>query len=128
MGSVRIKRITPKHIANTIKKIMERKPKPIPLDLSCTLGKQLLKFFDDAEMLDALLIKGANVDARDEYGNTALILAAQKGNLDSCRILVENGANVNVQSKSGITPIVAASASGNIDVVGYLLEKGGKIQ
>lgn len=45
-----------------------------------------------------LLERGADINARDEGGMTALLWAANKGSLSTIKLLVENGADVNVKS------------------------------
>jgi len=124
----RLTRFTPKNIAVSLRKFLER-AKPLPMeDPAHTLGKQLFKFLSDPEMLNTLLTRGANVDTRDEQGNTPLIIAASEGKLESCKLLIEDGADVNAYSKVGITPMVAASNNGHQELVDFLLEKGAKFR
>lgn len=65
-------------------------------------------------------IPGTELDAPNRLGETALMLAALEGNLDSVRILVERGAEVN---RPGWTPLHYAASSGHLDVVRYLLDQ-----
>jgi len=58
-----------------------------------------------------LLERGADVNARDDEGCTALMSAS----LDSVRLLVENGADINARNSDGET--AATKASGNITSV-----------
>ena len=51
----------------------------------------------DAKTVKALLDKGANVNAKNEYGATALSYAADKGHLPVVKILVQHKADVNSQ-------------------------------
>ena len=61
-----------------------------------------------------LLDKGAQVDARDEDGNTPLILAAKGSNRPKfIQLLIDKGAEVNVRNNDGWTPLmIAARGSG----------------
>jgi ankyrin repeat protein len=52
-----------------------------------------------------LLERGADVNARDEGGMTALLWAANKKSLSTIKLLVENGADVNVKSDWDSTPM-----------------------
>lgn len=77
------------------------------------------------EILDILIQAGADLNARDEAGFTALQDAALSGNLDSVRILVDHGADVNAGDKAtGATPLYMAATMGREQVVSLLLEKG----
>jgi len=58
------------------------------------------------------------------YGNTALHVAAWKGHLKICELLIDRGANINCVSKRGFTPLHIAVFFGQKLCVSYLLEKG----
>jgi ankyrin repeat protein len=74
---------------------------------------------------EELLRHGADVNARSKTGFTALMFAAQQGDLDATRILLDAKASPNdVIPKSGATPLIIASAIGHPDVVALLLDKG----
>ncbi len=64
-------------------------------------------------------ITGTRVDVPSPRGETALMLAAAHGHLDSVRLLVERGAEVN---RPGWTPLHYAASSGDAATVRYLLE------
>jgi len=74
-----------------------------------------------------LLDKGAEIDARDEDGETALGVAADDGNVRIARLLVSRGANINVKNSCGDTPLTEASEEGNLDVVKLLISSGANI-
>jgi ankyrin repeat protein len=74
---------------------------------------------------EELLRHGADVNARSKTGFTALMFAAQQGDMDNTRILLDAKASPNdVIPKSGATPLIIASAIGHPDVVALLLDKG----
>ena len=52
---------------------------------------------------------GANVNARDTYGYTALMTAAGKGHFDCVKILIEAGADVNTRCQSQRKTIMNAT-------------------
>lgn len=62
----------------------------------------------------------AQVDARNKVDETALMLAALKGQLALCKMLVERGADIN---KPGWTPLHYASTSGHLAVMQWLLQQ-----
>jgi hypothetical protein len=72
--------------------------------------------------LTALLIKRkASVARRSPHGDTALMFASLKGQLDIAKLLLENGAEI---SHGGWTPLHYAAFEGGPDLVKFLIEKG----
>ena len=51
----------------------------------------------DPAAVEALLDRGADVDAKDIDGRTALMLAIQNGHLDVVKALIAKGADVNAK-------------------------------
>lgn len=81
--------------------------------------------YADARMLRLLLDRGADVNAANRAGVTALMWAA--GDSEKARLLLEKGAKVDARTPLGRTPLlIAATYAGNVDVVRLLLEKGAK--
>lgn len=79
--------------------------------------------YGTTEQLALLLDAGAQVDARNALGGTALISAA--GDPAKSRLLIERGADVHARSQQGRTPLmVAAQREGNRDLVRLLLSRG----
>jgi uncharacterized protein len=67
---------------------------------------------------------GSEVDARDKYGRTALILAARQGCSDSVREILRKGADVNAKLSSGETALKLASQYGHNQIVELLKAYG----
>ena len=61
-------------------------------------------------MVSALLEAGAQVDASDNFGETALFVAANAGNRAIVVSLLEAGANANKKDKQHNTPLFRAAA------------------
>ena len=59
----------------------------------------------DLDSLKQTIKQGADVNAKNDNGDTPLHCAVQKGNLDLVRCLVQNGANVNARNNQGKTPL-----------------------
>ncbi len=70
-----------------------------------------------APIVRAFLVKGADVDARDRHGATALIWAAAGGDLDSVRLLIDFGADVGAADGDGATAIDLAWRKGRSELV-----------
>jgi hypothetical protein len=59
-----------------------------------------------ASALKALLYWGADVNAQDHKGNTALHYAMEQENLDAVLLLINAGADSNIQNNVGDTPLM----------------------
>lgn len=65
-----------------------------------------------------------NANLQDGRGNTALLIAAERGWDEGVQILIKYGANVNLANMSGETPLIRAVQVHDINVVRELLEAG----
>jgi ankyrin repeat protein len=73
--------------------------------------------------VELLLDKGANVNAADGDGRTALHSAASYGNNEVIELLLAHGASINATNKLGQTPLQAASKP---EIAELLRKHGGK--
>ncbi|MGB7214030.1 MAG: ankyrin repeat domain-containing protein, partial [Gammaproteobacteria bacterium] len=81
--------------------------------------------YDEAvDLARRLLEAGAEVDAVNEYGTSALAEAALNGNAEIVRLLLEAGADPNLPGADAQTPLMIAARGGNVDVAKLLLEAG----
>jgi ankyrin repeat protein len=71
-----------------------------------------------------LLEHGADVNARDSYGQTGLMLAAQAGHRGVVETLLAYGANLNVTAKFGLSALMLAIVAGHIEVARLLARAG----
>lgn len=78
-------------------------------------------------MVEYLVKKGADVNAKSSYGWTALMWASMIGNFKIVKYLVENGADINAKNDYGWTASMWASMIGDFEIVNYLVKKGGVI-
>ena len=79
------------------------------------------------EMVELLLKKGAQIDARDNYNWTPLIYAAQRGRTPIVALLLEKGAQIGATAQQGWTALMWAARFGYTGTVRILLEKGAEI-
>ena len=80
-----------------------------------------------------LLSRGADVDAKNQWGETALILAARGGHVEVARILIDSGTDINSQGldlnkRKMDTALIAAARDGHVEMVKLLLTKGTNIE
>jgi ankyrin repeat protein len=92
-------------------------------------GSQLLAAIISGDLTgaQALLNAGANVNASDSHGNTALIWASMDGYEEIVRMLLKAGANVNASNSYGNTALPWASISGKKEIVRMLLKAGANV-
>jgi uncharacterized protein len=76
------------------------------------------------EILELLLEHGANIEARDNCGYTALALAVVMRTTKIVQLLLQNGADTTSQSKEGETPLHLAAMGDYDGVVQLLLDFG----
>ncbi len=78
----------------------------------------------DAAALVRLRAVNIDVDARDRYGQTALMLAAVRGHLDAVRLLVDWGADLDVTAKYRLSALMLAILNHHAGVARVLIEAG----
>lgn len=67
---------------------------------------------------------GADVNAKDDNGKTALMYASEGGDLEAVRVLLEAGADIIVENSNAL---MSASERGKPDIVKLLLKAGANI-
>lgn len=85
------------------------------------------------DIMEMALKRGADVNCRDEGGQTPLIVACRgvgPGQLHAVKLLLDKGADVNAKDRNGMTALMQACAGGGMgqsEVVRLLLEKGAEV-
>ncbi len=74
--------------------------------------------------LTALLASGVSVNVTDRDGETALMEAADDGQLEALRLLIKHGANVNAADEDGETALMIAADDGRVAIVRELIAAG----
>jgi ankyrin repeat protein len=77
-------------------------------------------------VMEFLLKRGLNVNARNEQGETALILAAWYGRGDLVELLLKKGADPNLKTRKKLSALKIASENGHQGIVEKLLAYGAK--
>jgi len=76
-------------------------------------------------LVQALLKKGVDVNAKNSGGVTALMIAVANGRADMAELLMRAGANVNAQNERGDTALSIARAKGDEKLIKLLGEPSG---
>jgi ankyrin repeat protein len=78
------------------------------------------------DIVEYLLELGVNVDARNNDGETALLIVTTDldADTDIARVLINYGANVNARDSDGLTPLKNATQTRNEELVELLREHG----
>lgn len=79
---------------------------------------------NNKDMVEYLIEKGADVNAKAGEDMTALIWAASESNFEMVKLLIEEGAKVNQQTKKGHTALHSAVLDDKIKMARILLEAG----
>ena len=74
------------------------------------------------EIVELLIAKGADVDAKDEDGWTPLHWAVVNGHEETVELLLANGSDVNAKDNDGETPLDWADG----EIANLLRKHGGK--
>ena len=82
----------------------------------------------DIDRLKRLIREGADVNARDRYGQTALMIAAKNGRSRLVQFLVDQGADLNHTAKYRLTALMLAVISGHANVVRVLVRAGADLE
>jgi CubicO group peptidase (beta-lactamase class C family) len=78
----------------------------------------------DIEVVRQHIEAGSDLDERDAFGSTPLIIATTFGRTQAARALIEAGADMELLNRDGSTPLHIAAFFGRPEIVGALLDKG----
>jgi ankyrin repeat protein len=87
-----------------------------------------IKKKDGDKVMQLIQKDGAGIiNAKDNEGNTGLILAILDRNEDFTAFLLNQGADPNLQGKGGDTPLISAARIGYEDAAEWLIGQGAKV-
>ena len=75
-------------------------------------------------LMDLLIKRGADVEARINSGATPLMLAARNGHSEAVKLLLASGAQMDATTKKGVTGLIFAAISGDEEAVRAILDAG----
>lgn len=79
------------------------------------------------EEVRSLIKSGADLNAKNTLGYSALLMASERGHSDVAKALIEAGADVNTARDDGVNPLFLEAQRGNIELVKLLVSKGAKV-
>lgn len=82
----------------------------------------------DLQLLNDVLVHGANPNTTDKYGQTALHEISRAWNVDVMRFFLERGADFHRADTFGVTPLHVAAALDYEEMTQFLLERGADIE
>lgn len=85
-----------------------------PLHIACVRGHK--------DTVNALIQKGASINAWDRDGKTPLYRSCENGRVNIVQLLLTYGVDVNLCDRDGFNPLYAACQEGYQDIVNLLLD------
>jgi len=82
----------------------------------------------DAAAIRDLLPKGAEIDARDASGRTALLIATHANHVEAAKVLIEASADVNAKDSINDSPYLYAGARGHLEILKMTLAHGADLK
>lgn len=73
------------------------------------------------------LAAGADVNATDSVGRTAILIAAKAGDLDTVRVLIDSGADIDAQDQVSFNPLIWGCVSNNLKLVKLMVGAGANL-
>ncbi len=83
---------------------------------------------DRAEIVQALIKAGVDIDVKNNLGETPLYCAARDGRIRIVQSLIKAGADIEATDRAGSTPLYVAAKKGETEIVQALLAAGADIE
>jgi HEAT repeat protein len=75
----------------------------------------------------SIIDKGCDINVIDDYGASALMVAAIRGEFEIAKLLIDNGADINARDVRDNTPLTLAADNGHLDIVKLLIDNGAEL-
>lgn len=81
----------------------------------------------DVALLARLIDDGQDINSRDRYGQTAIMLAAMHGHCRLVKLLITHHADLDVTAKYGLSALMLAIVNGHTDTATPLIRGGANL-
>lgn len=110
---------------NQLRSLFSLKTRIFPL-----YGDALFKAAKEGDLaqIKNLIENNEQIEARDDAGNTALIIATSADKPEIVSYLLEKGANTEAKDTDGQTALLIAASHNQSDIVGRLLDAGANVE
>ena len=82
---------------------------------------------NSSNIIDHLILNGADIEYYDDEGSTPFFLAASEGDIPLLRLLAGHGSDIERGNDEGDTPLMVATKKGHLEVVQFLIELGADV-
>ncbi|KAJ5111313.1 hypothetical protein N7532_001848 [Penicillium argentinense] len=79
------------------------------------------------DFVELLLLQGADIEARDSIGMTALHWACRENQIDTARFILSRNVDVNLWGAQYVTPLICAVKGGHFQMMKVLMEHGANV-
>jgi ankyrin repeat protein len=79
---------------------------------------------DNVKAIEQHIAAGSDLDEKDDYGSTPLIIAATFGKAEAAKALIEGGADLGMTNNDGSTALHVAAFLCHVEIVEALLKGG----
>lgn len=110
-----------------LKQILATEPEFVHLQDARGETPLFLAIEHGTEFVSLLLDAGADVNSRNQEGETPLHQAAEDYDKQVAQLLIDHGANVDASNNFGQTPLHAAAMHGAFEVLDILVYNGAKV-
>jgi len=96
------------------------------------LGKSQLSYFAEKGLTSSvtrmLSMKGIDLESRCNLDNTPLNIAAFRGHIDICKLLLDQGALIDSTNGHSLSPVYRACQMGHLPIVSLLISKAANLE
>ena len=98
---------------------------PTPAEIEAYTGLHAAVVGGSTSEIERLAREGTNINARESFGRTPLMIAAYRRDIAVARALIELGANVNALDHQSYGAVTVAAVQDDVEMLRLLLSSGG---